>query len=172
LISGLVVRQLELHPDGRGSFIETFRKDWLPAGSPEMVQSNLSRSRAGVLRGMHFHRKQSDWWVLIDGSAFVALVDLRDPRDPGSATTLSLDASEGLTGLYIPPGVAHGFFAVTDMALQYMVDAPFDGTDEFGFAWDDPAAAIAWPDPNPVLSVRDRSNPPLEQAIRTTRNVG
>lgn len=121
---------------------------------------------------MHFHRRQSDWWVLIEGSAFVALLDLRGTGSPGSPETLSLDASDRLTGLYIPPGVAHGFLALTDMTLQYMVDLPFDGTDEHGFAWDDPAAAIDWPNPNPVLSERDMSNPTLEEALRSTRNVG
>jgi len=127
-----------------------------------MVQSNLSRSRAGVLRGLHFHRRQADYWCVLEGTAFVALVDLRS----GSPTERSVwwqtfDASEGLRGLYVPPGVAHGFYAVTDMVLQYLVDEPFTGDDESGFAWNDPGAAIPWPSSDPVISARDASNPPM-----------
>jgi len=127
-----------------------------------MAQSNLSRSRAGVLRGLHFHRRQADYWCVLEGTAFVALVDLR----AGSPTERSswwqtFSASEGLRGLYVPPGVAHGFYAVTDIVLQYLVDEPFSGDDEFGFAWNDPGAAIPWPGSDPVISARDASNPPM-----------
>ena len=94
-----------------------------------MIQSNLSRSRAGVLRGMHFHLGQSDWWIVLEGSAFVALHDLRDDPRAGQGTTMTVDASEGLVGIYIPPRVAHGFPALTEVALLYLVDAGLDGSD-------------------------------------------
>jgi dTDP-4-dehydrorhamnose 3,5-epimerase len=132
-----------------------------------MVQSNLSRSRAGVVRGLHFHRRQSDYWCYLEGTAFVALVDLRagSPTE-GSAWWETFDADSGLRGLYVPPGVAHGFAAVTDVALQYLVSEPFTGDDEFGFAWNDPDAAIPWPIADPVLSERDASNPSLADVLR------
>jgi dTDP-4-dehydrorhamnose 3,5-epimerase len=62
-----------------------------------------------------------------------------------------------MRGLYVPPGVAQGFYAVTDLVLQYLVDAAFTGEDEFGIAWNDPRIAIAWPlgDLLPILSGRD-----------------
>jgi dTDP-4-dehydrorhamnose 3,5-epimerase len=131
-----------------------------------MVQSNLSRSRAGVLRGLHFHRRQADYWCLLEGTAFVALVDVR----AGSPTERvvwwqTFEAGERLRGLYVPPGVAHGFYAVTDVALQYQVDAAFTGEDEFGIAWNDPDVAIPWPGEDPVVSARDASNPSLAEAI-------
>ena len=131
-----------------------------------MVQSNLSLSRAGVLRGLHFHRRQADYWCVLDGSAFVALVDLRrgSPTE-GRPWWDTFDAGAGLRGLYVPPGVAHGFHALTDMRMQYLVDRPFGGDDEFGFAWNDPAAGIPWPASDPVVSERDSSSPSLADAL-------
>jgi dTDP-4-dehydrorhamnose 3,5-epimerase len=154
---------LEWRADDRGAFSELFRGSWMP-DAPPMVQVNMSRSRAGVLRGMHFHREQADFWVLLSGKQFVALYDLR----PNSATTsrsleLSMDPSEQVRGLYVPPGVAHGFYAETEVELLYLVDRYYTGEDEYGFAWNDPAAGIRWPTADPVLSDRDLSNPPLAE---------
>jgi dTDP-4-dehydrorhamnose 3,5-epimerase len=166
-IPGVWFRELATFADDRGAFTETFRQEWLPAGDPPVIQSNLSRSKAGVLRGMHFHRSQTDWWVVLEGSAFVALCDLRaDSPVRGTVVTDTLDAAAGLTALSIPPGVAHGFCALSDVALQYMVTAYHDGSDENGFAWDDPDAAIPWPVAQPILSERDRTNPSLSEALR------
>jgi dTDP-4-dehydrorhamnose 3,5-epimerase len=68
--------------------------------------------------------------------------------------------------LFIPPGVAHGFLAVTDLTLGYLVDRYFDGSDEWGIAWNDPELGIDWPATDPVLSERDRNNPRLAEALR------
>lgn len=162
---GAQVVDLTTRADDRGAFTEVFRQEWFP-GARVMVQSNLSRSRAGVLRGLHFHRRQADYWCVLEGTAFVALVDLRagSPTE-GSAWWRTFDASEGLRGLYVPPGVAHGFYAVTDVALQYLVDEAFSGDDELGFAWNDPDVAIPWPGGDPVISARDASNPPLADVV-------
>jgi dTDP-4-dehydrorhamnose 3,5-epimerase len=131
-----------------------------------MVQSNLSQSKMGVLRGMHYHRQQADYWVVIEGRAFVGLFDLRiGSPTQGERQELEMDG-EAPTGLYIPPGVAHGFAARTDLGLLYLVDAYYgDGADEHGIAWDDHELGIGWPVSNPVLSDRDRSNPPLAMAL-------
>jgi dTDP-4-dehydrorhamnose 3,5-epimerase len=128
------------------------------------VQSNLSRTRAGGLRGLHFHRQQADYWCVLEGHAFVALVDLRAGSPTQDARWWdSFDASDGLRGLYVPAGVAHGFLAVTDLTMQYLVDRPFTGEDEFGIAWNDPDLAIPWPHADPVVSERDASNQPMVQ---------
>ena len=166
VIAGIEVRPLRPIVDPRGSFVETYRRTEMPSGAREVVQSNISRSKAGVLRGIHYHRAQSDYWVVLEGRAFVALLDLR-PGSPtrGGRQELELDGAEP-SGLYIPRMVAHGFYARTDLVLQYMVDAYYDGgRDEHGIAWNDPDAQIGWPDPDPILSDRDRSNPPLAQAL-------
>ena len=168
----MLVHPLQIHVDVRGSFLETYRHEWLPPGSREMVQSNLSRSKAGVLRGLHFHRKQADYWVVLDGRMFVGLMDLRPGAGAEAAPQqqIVLDSTEP-QGLYIPAGVAHGFYAETDVVFQYMVDAYYDGADEFGIAWDDPDLGISWPTMDPILSDRDRSNPSLAQVL-ADRPVG
>ena len=165
-LSGVVLADLTLRPDDRGEFVETYRRSWVPS-MPSVVQANLSRSRAGVIRGLHFHRRQSDYWCLIEGQAFVALADLR----VGSPTfrevrTSPFDAAASMQGLYVPAGVAHGICAVTAITLQYLVDAYFTGDDEFGVAWDDPDLAVAWPVKDPVVSERDRANPSLTEVLR------
>jgi dTDP-4-dehydrorhamnose 3,5-epimerase len=165
-LPGVVLTDLTVLEDGRGSFVETFRRSWLPT-EPAIVQANLSRSAAGVIRGLHFHRVQSDYWCLLEGSAFVALADLRE----GSPTfrevrTAPFDARASMRGLYVPAGVAHGICAVSTIALQYVVDAYFTGDDEFGVAWDDPDLAVAWPVAEPTVSDRDRANPSLAEVLR------
>lgn len=171
MLATVFLRPLQLHVDDRGSFAESYRREWLPSGAGEMIQANLSRSKAGVLRGPHFHRRQADYWVVVEGRAFVGLVDLRagSPTE-GERQQLTLDAGEP-AGLYIPPGVAHGFYAETDVILHYLVDAYHDGADEFGIAWDDPDLGIAWPTTQPLLSERDRSNPSLAEVLRDPPGV-
>lgn len=166
-IPGALTARLVEHSDTRGSFMELWRQGWtdgLPDG--EFRQANLSRSRAGVLRGMHFHRRQADLWIVAEGSAFAALLDLRPVLD-GSAQRPPAATVELRTGsaLYLPRLVAHGFYALADLALIYLVTREFDGSDELGFAWDDPELAIEWPSAEPVLSDRDRSNPSLADAL-------
>jgi dTDP-4-dehydrorhamnose 3,5-epimerase len=165
-IAGARRFELQAHADARGSLTEAYRRDWV-GGGREAVQANLSISRPGVLRGLHWHRRQSDYWCVLSGIAHVRLVDLRE----GSPTRLAvvehrIDAAERRDGLALPPGVAHGFYAETEVVLLYLVDAYFTGDDEFGLAWDDPEAGATWPTAEPVLSERDRSNPPLAQVLR------
>ena len=169
------MRRFELiaHRDDRGALTELFRRSWFP-DVPGFVQGNLSVSRAGVLRGLHFHRRQADLWVVLGGVAFVGLHDLRrgSPTEGHSASLWMNQPVEGEQALYIPPGVGHGFAAVEDMTLLYLVDAEFTGGDEFGVAWDDPGLAIEWPVADPVLSERDRSNPNLDEARRDAPAFG
>lgn len=160
-IEGGFVIPLRTHPDNRGSFTEDYRREWIP-GMREMVQGNISISTANVLRGLHFHREQADWWNFYAGAAVVGLYDLRtgSPTE-GKGLGLRIDTAEGLKGLYIPKGVAHGFYAERDVMLHYMVDNYYTGEDEFGVTWDDPELGIDWPSSDPILSDRDMSNPTL-----------
>lgn len=164
-IEGVRLVRLVPHADDRGSLTETYRREWLPQGR-EVVQANLSVSRPGVLRGLHWHRRQADHWCVLSGTAYLALVDLRE----GSPTRLArferrVDAAEERLGLAIPPGVAHGFYAETEVLLQYLVDAYYSGQDEHGLAWDDPELGLSWPSRTPILSDRDRSNPSLAEVL-------
>jgi dTDP-4-dehydrorhamnose 3,5-epimerase len=164
-IDGVTIVDLEVRSDVRGSFVEFYRGSWLPADSPPL-QGNVSRSIAGSLRAMHFHRRQWDYWFVLSGEAFVALVDLRAGSPTERATSTMRFSGETPRGLFIPPGVAHGFLAETDLVLEYLVDRYFDGTDEWGIAWNDPALGIDWPTADPILSDRDRSSPSLAEALR------
>jgi dTDP-4-dehydrorhamnose 3,5-epimerase len=159
-IDGVVLVHLEGKTDERGQFIETFRQEWFP-DAPPMVQGNRSDSKAGVVRALHFHRHQADYWYAPSGRILVALHDLRR-SSPTRGKSLAFEIGEGADiGVYIPPGVAHGFQALTDATLTYLVDRYYDPDDEHGLAWDDPDAAIAWPLADPILSDRDKQNPKL-----------
>jgi dTDP-4-dehydrorhamnose 3,5-epimerase len=172
-IPGVVYGSIERHADERGSFRELWRSSRLPE---PFVQANVSTSAAGVLRGLHLHHRQVDHWVVADGRAFVALVDVRpllEGRGPGPIVeTRELVTDDSVT---IPVGVAHGFLAVEPLELLYLVTNEFDGSDELGFAWDDPVVDVPWPhvegtaDGQPILSGRDRSNPPLAELVARLR---
>jgi dTDP-4-dehydrorhamnose 3,5-epimerase len=166
-IDGVHHVELSPHPDSRGSLTELYRRSWFPE-APPMLQANLSQSEATVLRGVHYHRRQGDYWVVLGGVACVGLYDLREGSPTrGRGTTVWMDQMvEGAQGLYIPPGVAHGFAAVEELTLLYLVDAEFTGEDEHGVAWDDPGLGIDWPLTDPILSDRDRSNPALSLVLR------
>lgn len=159
-IEGVLIVSLTGHPDDRGRFMETFRQEWFP-GKPAMVQGNRSDSSAGTVRALHFHRKQADYWYVPNGTIMVGLYDLRR-SSPSRGTSKAFQIGEGNeVGVYIPPGVAHGFQAVTDATLTYLVDNYYDPDDEHGVAWDDPDIAIPWPHPAAALSDRDKANPRL-----------
>jgi dTDP-4-dehydrorhamnose 3,5-epimerase len=157
-IPGAFVFTPPVYEDNRGSFMEIFREDLLGVS---FVQANHSRSTAGVLRGLHYHRKQSDAWYVIGGHAQAMLADIRTPSEAPAVVPVDLVAGEPRV-LYIPPGVAHGFLAVTDVDLIYWVTGYYDSTDEFGVAWDDPTLSAPWKITEPILSTRDATNPLLE----------
>ncbi len=148
----------DVHGDERGRFVETYRRSWLPLGR-EMVQGNRSEKQAGAVVGLHYHLHQADYWYVLRGRVRVVLHDLRQgsPTD-GATEHVDLDGAED-RGLFIPPGVAHGFASLTDVLLWYLVDGYYNPADELGVAWDDPDIAADWGVADPVLSARDRSNP-------------
>jgi len=153
-IEGVVLTPIGRATDNRGFFSELARRSGYPA---DFVQLNHSFSKRGVLRGLHYHRDQADLWYVVRGRAQVALVDLRAERRVVETLIVSDDKP---MSMYIPPGVAHGYLALTDLDLIYLVTHEYDGSDEQGVAWDDPALAIPWEITAPELSERDRNNPP------------
>jgi dTDP-4-dehydrorhamnose 3,5-epimerase len=158
-IAGVVIVKPDVHGDNRGRFVETFRQEWLPDGAPPMVQGNRADRKEGALVGLHYHRFQSDFWYVPTGRAMVVLHDLRASSATDGATLVLEIGEHDHRGVYIPPGVAHGFYALTDMTITYLVDHYYNPADELGVAWDDPALQIVWPTTNPELSERDRTNP-------------
>lgn len=168
LIHGVKFVNLRAHADARGFFVETFRQSWFPERTWDIVQMNRNFSKAGVLRGLHYHHKQVDYWCVMQGEMRVGLADLRpsSPTFKASQTIEIGDANQ--TGVFIPVGVAHGFLSLTDSILIYVVDNYYNGDDELGVAWDDPELAVPWGIDNPLLSPRDQENARL-QDIRHER---
>jgi dTDP-4-dehydrorhamnose 3,5-epimerase len=184
-IDGVRFGALARFGDQRGSFRELWRASRQPdlteslTGRPDaqFVQANLSASAAGVLRGLHYHRHQLDYWVVASGRAFVALVDVRPVlRGAGPAVVETRELAPD-DWVVIPTGVAHGFLALEPLELLYLVTNEYDGSDELGFAWDDPAVGVPWPPLDstpgggPILSDRDRSNPSLAALVERLREV-
>ena len=166
VIDGVFVVQPDIHGDERGIFIETYRRNWFPGGR-EMIQGNRGDRRTGAIVGLHYHLHQADYWYVPFGRARVVLHDLRlgGPTD-GATLTIDLGSEPGTLGadhdhrgVYIPPGVAHGFSALTDMTITYLVDGYYNPADELGVAWDDPDIAADWGVTDPVVSQRDQTNP-------------
>jgi dTDP-4-dehydrorhamnose 3,5-epimerase len=124
-----------------------------------MVQGNRASRQRGAVVGLHYHLHQADYWYVPFGTARVVLHDLR-AGGPTDGATLSLDLSgENHIGVFIPPGVAHGFAAVTDMTITYLVDGYYNPADELGLAWNDPEVVADWGVTDPILSARDQANP-------------
>jgi len=162
IIEGVQIANLQVYADARGQFMEMFRREWFPQVNWERTQSNRSQSKAGVLRGLHYHFQQVDYWHVVQGTIRAGLVDLR-PHSPThkAAQLVELSADKPL-GLFVPVGVAHGFYAVTDCILIYFVNNYYDSSDEHGVAWDDPEIGLAWGAEAPLISQRDATNPRMK----------
>lgn len=157
-IPGVLKRDLASNSDERGRFVEIFRSSQAP---DTFVQANHSRSAEGVLRGLHYHKHQADLWYVVKGTIQVGIADLRQKIDRPRAETHILEEG-GPTTLFIPPGVAHGFLALTEIDLIYFVTSEYDAADEHGVAWNDPTLNVPWQTLKPTLSKRDRDNQVLE----------
>jgi dTDP-4-dehydrorhamnose 3,5-epimerase len=167
--------QPDVHGDDRGLFIETYRREWIPGGR-EMIQSNRADRRAGAIVGLHYHLHQADYWYVPFGCARVVLHDLRVGSATERATEMldlgaRKDGTHDHMGLFIPPGVAHGFASLTDMTITYLVDGYYNAADELGVAWDDPQIAADWGVKDPELSGRDAANPKRAEIAERARPV-
>jgi dTDP-4-dehydrorhamnose 3,5-epimerase len=172
-IEGVFVVDPVVHGDERGYFVETYRRQWFPGGR-EMIQGNRGDRKAGAIVGLHYHLHQADYWYVPYGRCRVVLHDLRvGSRTDGATLTIDLgardDGPHDHRGVFIPPGVAHGFAALTDMTITYLVDGYYNPADELGVLWNDPAVTADWGVVDPILSKRDQTNPSraeLEPALR------
>ena len=161
VIKGVYLVKFPTYTDDRGYFQETFRTEWFPQRRWERVQMNRSESKANVLRGLHYHFHQVDYWYVAAGSIRAALADIR-PDSPTcrASQTVEMGANNPI-GLFIPVGVAHGFVTLSQTTMIYIVDNYYDGDDELGVAWNDPELGVAWQVEAPIISDRDQSNPLL-----------
>jgi dTDP-4-dehydrorhamnose 3,5-epimerase len=153
VIEGLYRIELARHEDERGWFSELARASALPK---PFRQANLSYSRKGVIRGLHFHeRGQDDVFVCLSGTVRVVVLDR------GSGETFTEDiGDDNPVAVYVPGVHAHGYEALTDALFTYLVTEEYDSAspDEHGIPWDDERVRHLWSTSSPILSARDASS--------------
>jgi dTDP-4-dehydrorhamnose 3,5-epimerase len=161
-IPGLRVIEPDVNSDSRGVLVEIWHRDRYARAGIQcgFVQENLSRSRPGVLRGLHlqYPNGQAKLVTVLAGEIFDVAVDVRRGSPTyGRWDSVILSARNGRQ-FWIPEGFAHGFCVTGDNAtVMYRLSACHDPATELTVAWNDPALAIAWPVHQPVLSDRDRT---------------
>jgi len=169
-LAGLVRLVPVCHRDDRGTFVESWNAErYAAAGIPAaFVQDNLSRSRRGVLRGLHYQlrRPQGKLITVIRGAAFDVAVDLRRGSPTFGRWHGTLLSDDNHEQMWVPPGFAHGFLALADAVdVVYKVSAPRDPDDARVLRWDDPDVGVAWPlSSPPLLSPADAAGARLADA--------
>ncbi len=152
MIDGVQVIPLRKFEDERGWFVELRRESLLPAPTR---QTNLSFSRQGVIRGLHYHlRGQNDLFACLQGTARVVVLD----RESGETFTADI-GDDNPVAIWIPGNHAHGFEALTDLLFCYHVTEEYDpeDPDEHEIPWDDPRVKHLWSTQSPILSSRDKA---------------
>jgi len=168
---GVIIIEPEIFRDARGYFMESYQKALFQRHgiAAEFVQDNISFSKKGTLRGLHFQRPPHNQGKLVrvtQGAAFDVAVDIR-PDSPSFGLWFGLELSEANhKAMYIPPGFAHGFYVMSDSAqFTYKCTAYYAPQSESGIFWNDPAIGIRWPlTVPPTLSERDQRLPMLANA--------
>jgi dTDP-4-dehydrorhamnose 3,5-epimerase len=149
-VNGVEVIPLRKFEDDRGWFVELARASRLPK---PWRQTNVSYSRRGVIRGLHYHeRGQDDLFACLQGTARVVVLD----RETGETFTLDI-GDDNPVAVYIPGHHAHGFEALTDLLFCYHVTEEYDPADpdERAVPWNDPRVVHLWSTRTPILSQRD-----------------
>jgi len=173
-LPGVLIVEPRVFGDARGFFLETFHKQrYEAAGIPgeglDFVQDNHSRSGKGVLRGLHFQLQHPQGKLVFAGTG--AVFDVAADVNPDSSTYgrwVGVELTEdNHRQLWIPPGYAHGFCVLSDIAdFQYKCTALYHPQLESGVVWNDPDLNITWPTDHPLLSEKDMALPSLAVAKR------
>ena len=170
-LSGVLIVEPDVFADERGFFLETWSTTrYEEAGIPgPFVQDNVSLSRKGILRGLHFQHPQSQGKLvqILSGEVVDVAVDIRV-----DSPTFGQWISEVLSGtnhrqIYVPPGLAHGYCVTSETALfSYKCTDFYDPATEGGIIWNDPDLGIDWPVDEPLLSPKDAGYPRLKDISR------
>jgi len=175
-LAGLLLITPDVFGDERGFFQETWNLRRYTEGGLDrhFVQDNLSRSRKGILRGLHFQNPgpQGKLVYVLEGEVFDVAVDVRaDSPTFGQWYGVTLSA-ENHRQLFVPEGFAHGFCVTSETALfAYKCTDFYNPKAEFSLLWNDPDIGIKWPTTNPQLSEKDRNGQPLSDFSRTSLTV-
>ena len=168
LLPGVLIIEPKTFGDKRGFFLEVFQAErYRKIGiDVTFVQDNHSRSARGVLRGLHFQRThpQGKLVSVSRGTVFDVVVDI-NPESPTFGRYVGVELNdENHRQLWIPPGYAHGFCVLSEIAdFQYKCTDYYRPDDEGGLIWNDPDVNIPWPIKSPLLSAKDQLNPTLAQ---------
>jgi dTDP-4-dehydrorhamnose 3,5-epimerase len=161
-LDGVVVQPLASHQDERGSFVDIFQASWPGALRP--TQWSVVHSHANVLRGMHLHAGHDEYFMLLEGSAFVGLRDVRPDSPTRNRSCLIELHARTPAAVMFPRGLIHGWFFAEESVHVQSVSESYDDYhphDNLGCHWSDPALEIPWPCTNPILSERAADFPPL-----------
>ena len=168
-LPGVLLLEPRVFRDERGFFIETFStREIEGSGIPgDFVQDNHSRSSRGVLRGLHYqlNNPQGKLVHVARGSIFDVAADIRI-GSPTFGKWFGTELNdENLHSLWVPPGFAHGFYVLSDVAdVIYKCTALYEGSDDRGVLWNDPLIGIDWPDKNPLVSPKDAGHQALSES--------
>lgn len=169
-LAGVLIIEPKVFGDHRGFFLETFQVErYRDAGiGLSFVQDNHSRSQRGVLRGLHFQRTrpQGKLVSVSRGAVYDVAVDI-NPDSPTCGQYVGVELNdENHRQLWVPPGYAHGFCVLSEVAdFQYKCTDYYQPEDEGGLLWNDPDVGIPWPVAEPQLSAKDQLNPRLRDLL-------
>ncbi|WP_416137036.1 dTDP-4-dehydrorhamnose 3,5-epimerase [Halomonas sp. HK25] len=169
-LPGVLIIEPKVFGDHRGFFLETFQLERYREAGIDLpfVQDNHSRSERGVLRGLHFQktRPQGKLVSCSRGAVYDVAVDI-NPDSPTCGQYVGVELSDdNHRQLWIPPGYAHGFCVLSEVAdFQYKCTDFYHAKDEAGLIWNDPDIGIVWPVSEPKLSEKDQANPSLDELL-------
>jgi dTDP-4-dehydrorhamnose 3,5-epimerase len=170
-LPGVLLIKPDVFGDSRGYFLESWnRRRYAEAGlDRDFVQDNLSLSRRGILRGLHFQNPNAQGKLVqvLQGEVFDMAVDIRQGSPTFGQWYGAILSEANHHQLWVPEGFAHGFCVTSDMALfSYKCTEFYNPATEFSLRWDDPDLAITWPVENPILSAKDQGAPRLKDFPR------
>jgi dTDP-4-dehydrorhamnose 3,5-epimerase len=171
-IGGVVIIEPKVFGDERGFFLETFQaeryKEFAGINMP-FVQDNHSRSGKNVLRGLHFQKTnpQGKLVRVVRGEVFDVAVDIRKGSPTYGQWAGTILSEENKRQFWVPPGLAHGFVVLSDIAdFEYKCTDYYDPADEGCLMWNDPAVGIEWPEGiEPILSAKDQVGQTLAELV-------
>lgn len=170
-LPGVLIIEPKVFGDHRGFFLESFQVERYRQAGIDLpfVQDNHSRSQRGVLRGLHFQRSrpQGKLVSVSRGAVYDVAVDI-DPKSPTCGEFVGVELNdENHRQLWVPPGYAHGFCVLSEVAdYQYKCTDLYFPEDEGGLIWNDPDVNIPWPISDPQLSAKDMRHPMLRELVR------
>jgi dTDP-4-dehydrorhamnose 3,5-epimerase len=170
-LDGCVVIEPAVHGDARGFFYESFNaKTFADAGLDlRFVQTNVSRSARGVLRGLHYQwpNPQGKLVSVLEGEVYDVAVDIRQGSPTFAQWTAAILSAENKRHFWVPEGFAHGFVVLSEHAtFVYQCTAFYDRAADAGIRWNDARIGVDWPVAKPTLSDKDQQTPFLDEVQR------